>query len=139
VIAINLPLARRLALGVALGQSAVTLAGVLVSWLMAGSLAALSALLGGGIAVLSSLAMALLAFGGRSSEDPFRALRAFFIGEFAKVILVIVLFVVVLKTMKVVPLALLGTYMATFLAFCAAINPSSGPGARKAAMSGRES
>jgi F0F1-type ATP synthase assembly protein I len=142
VIAINLPPARRLALGVALGQAAVTLAGVLASWLIAGSHAALSALLGGGIATLASLVMALLAFGGRASADPLRALRAFFIGEFAKVVMVIVLFAVVLKTMTVVPLAMLGTYIATFFAFFVALGSVEhlpGSAAREAAMSGRDS
>ncbi len=42
-------------------------------------------------------------------------MRAFFVGETAKIALMIVLFVMVLKTMKVVPLAMLGTYVATFL------------------------
>ena len=119
MIAINLPLARRLALGVVLGQSAVTLLGALVSRLVAGPHAAFSALLGGGIAALASFVMALLAFGMRSSQSPFKALRAFFLGEFAKVLLVIMLFMVVLKTMSVVPLAMLGTYSATFAASAA--------------------
>ena len=59
--------------------------------------------------------MALLGFGGRSAVDPQRAVRAFFVGEIAKIVVMIVLFVAVLKTMKVVPLAMLGTYVATFL------------------------
>jgi F0F1-type ATP synthase assembly protein I len=48
-------------------------------------------------------------------------MRAFFIGETAKIAIVIVLFVVVLKTMRVVPLAMLGTYVATFSVFWVAL------------------
>jgi F0F1-type ATP synthase assembly protein I len=48
-------------------------------------------------------------------------MRAFFVGETAKIAIVIVLFVAVLKTMKVVPLAMLGTYIATFFVFWVAL------------------
>ena len=114
---IDLPNPRRLALSVVLGQAAVTLVCALVSLGIADSHAATSALLGGGISSAASLAMALVAFGRRVEMDPQRAIRAFFVGESTKVAVVIVLFVVVLKTMKVVPLAMLGSYIATFGVF----------------------
>jgi ATP synthase protein I len=121
VIAIDLALARRLALSVVLGQAAVTAICALAAWLIADAHAALSAALGGGISTVASLAMAFLGVGGRSAVDPQRALRTFFVGETAKVFVMIVLFIVVLKTMKVVPLAMLGTYAATFLVFWVAL------------------
>ena len=121
VIAIDLALARRLALSVVLGQAAVTLICALVAWLIADFHAALSAALGGGISTVSSLAMALLGFGGRSVTDPQRMVRTFFVGETAKIAVMIVLFVAVLKTMKVVPLAMLGAYVATFFVFWVAL------------------
>ena len=117
MIAIDLPNPRRLALSVVLGQAAVTLVCALVSLGLGGTHAAVSALLGGGISSLASLAMALVGFGKNAATDPQRAIRAFFIGETAKVAVVIVLFAVVLKTMKVVPLAMLGSYIATFFVF----------------------
>jgi ATP synthase protein I len=117
VIAIDLGLARRLALSVVLGQAAVTIVCALVSWLIAGPYAALSAAMGGGISTAASLVMALLGLSGKSAADGQRAMRAFLIGEAAKIAVVIVLFVIVLKTMKVVPLAMLGTYVATFVVF----------------------
>jgi len=116
-----MPNPRRLALGVALGQAVVALAAALVSWAVADSRAALSAALGGGISSVASLVMALLSFSKQATTDPLRAVRAFFVGEAAKVALVIVLFVVVLKTMKVVPLAMLGAYVATFFVFWVAL------------------
>jgi F0F1-type ATP synthase assembly protein I len=121
VIAIDLPNPRRLALSVVLGQVAVTLICALVSFGVAGSHAAMSAVLGGGISSLASLAMAMVGFGKQAATDPQRAIRAFFVGETAKVAVVIVLFVVVLKTMKVVPLAMLGSYIATFFVFWVAL------------------
>jgi ATP synthase protein I len=134
VIAIDLPDARRLALSVVLGQAAVTLICALAAWLMFDSRAALSAALGGGISAAASLAMALLGFDGRSATDPERAVRAFFVGEIAKIAVMIVLFVAVLKTIKVVPLAMLGTYVATFFVFWVALAnalPPLGGGARR--------
>ncbi len=121
MIAIDLALARRLALSVVLGQAAVAAICALVAWLIADAHAALSAVLGGGISTVASLAIALLGVGGRAAEDPQRALRTFFVGETAKVLVMMVLFIVVLKTMKVVPLAMLGTYAATFLVFWVAL------------------
>jgi ATP synthase protein I len=121
VIATDLALARRLALSVVLGQAAVTLICALAAWLIADSRAAFSAVLGGGISTLASLAMALLGFGGRSSTDPQRAVRSFLIGETAKIAVMMVLFVAVLKTIKVVPLAMLGAYVATFVVFWVAL------------------
>ena len=117
VIAIDLPNPRRLALSVVLGQAAVTVICALVSLWLAEAQAAMSALVGGGISSAASLAMALVGFRREVATDPQRAIRAFFTGEAAKVLVVIVLFVVVLKTMKVVPLAMLGSYMATFCVF----------------------
>lgn len=108
---------RRLAFGVALGQAAVALGAALLSWVLADGRAALSAALGGGISSAASLAMALLSFPRGAAADPLRAVRAFFIGEAVKVALVITLFVVVLKTMRVAALPMLGAYIATFLVF----------------------
>ena len=104
-----------------LGQAAVTALCALASWAIADSRAAVSALLGGGISSVASLAMAFVAFGKEAVMDPQRAIRAFFAGEAAKVAVVIVLFVVVLNTMKVVPLAMLGSYIATFGVFWVAL------------------
>ncbi len=121
MIAIDVALARRLALSVVLGQAAVTVICALAAWLISDSRAAISAVLGGGISTVASLAMAIFGLGGRSAADPQRALRTFFVGETAKIAVMIVLFIAVLKTMKVVPLAMLGTYAATFLVFWLAL------------------
>jgi ATP synthase protein I len=115
------PNARQLALSVALGQGIVALAAALLAWAVADFRAAWSAALGGGISSVASLVMALLSFGKQSALDPLRAVRDMFIGEAAKVVVVIVLFIVVFKTVKVVPLAMLGAYVATFFVFWVAL------------------
>jgi ATP synthase protein I len=121
VTAVDLPNPRRLALSLVLGQVAVTLVVALLSWAIADSHAAVSAVLGGAISVAASLAMALLSFGSRPAKDPQRAVIALLVGELAKVVVAIALFVTVFTTMKVVPQAMLGSYIATFVVFWVAL------------------
>jgi ATP synthase protein I len=120
-LAIDLPHARRLAFGVVLAQAAVTVTAALAAWGLAGGRAALSALVGGGIATLGSLAMAGLVFGGGRGMDAQRVLGTFYLGEAVKVALVIVLFVLVLKWMDVQPLAMFVAFAATFLVYWIAL------------------
>jgi ATP synthase protein I len=118
---IDLPRARRLAFGVVLGQAGVTAVASLCALGVGGRLAALSALLGGAVATLGSLAMAALAFGGGTAGSPQRALAALYAGEALKVLLVIALFVGVLKWIHVAPLAMLATFIATVLVYWIAL------------------
>jgi ATP synthase protein I len=120
VSAIDLPHARRLAFGVVLGQAVVTAIAGLVALGIGGKVASLSALAGGGIATLGSLAMAALVFGGASASAP-RALGAFYLGEAVKLVIVVVLFVVALKMMRVAPLAMLAGFAATYLMYWVAL------------------
>ncbi len=135
MIAIDLPTARRLALSVVRGQAAVTLIVALLSWAVADSRAALSAALGGGISTVASLAMAVLSFRGTAAADPQHAMRALYAGEAAKVAVVVVLFVAVLKTTRVGALPMLGAYIATFsvvwIALAGALPALSGVGPRR--------
>lgn len=119
--AIDLPQARRLAFGVVLGQAVVTVMAGLFAWALGGRVAALSALVGGGIATVGSLAMAGLVFGGRAAAGAQRALSAFYIGEAVKLALVVVLFALVLKVMRVAPLAMFAAFAATFLVYWIAL------------------
>ncbi len=121
MLAIDLPHARRLAFGVVLAQAAVTVTAVLAGWGFAGSRVAISALMGGGIATLGSLVMAALVFGMGRGADAQRVLGTFYIGEAAKVAVVIVLFVLVLKLMDVQPLAMFLAFAATFLVYWIAL------------------
>lgn len=117
---IDLPRARRLAFGVVLGQAAVTAMAALCGWVFSGQLAAVSALVGGGIATIGSLAMAGLVF-GREAGGAHRALGAFYLGEVVKLAIVIVLFAVVLRVMRVAPLAMFAAFAATFLVYWIAL------------------
>ena len=119
--AIDLPAARRLAFRVVLGQAAVTVIAALVGWLAAGRTAALSALLGGGIATVASFAMVAVAFRHSAPVSPARLLGTFFGGEALKLVVVVALFVAVLHWLHPAPLALLVTYGATFVVYWLAL------------------
>jgi ATP synthase protein I len=120
-VAIDLPKARRFALRVVAGQAAITLIAALLGWALAGPNGARSALLGGGIGTVASFAMTILSFGSRSGLDAQHAMRAFLVGEAVKLGLVVVLFVVVLKLVKVSPAALFAAYVATFFVYWLAL------------------
>ncbi len=120
-VTIGLPSARRLAFGVVLGQAAVTLAAALASRLIGGVSDAVSALLGGGIGTVASLAMALIAFGGRAPRSGPQWLAFFFLGELAKLTLMIGLFIAAWHWMRPSPIAMLAAYGATFLVYWVAL------------------
>lgn len=120
MLAIDLPHARRLAFGVVLGQAGVTVIAALLAWGIAGEGAARSALLGGGIATAGSLAMAGLVFASAVANAQ-RIVAAFYVGEALKLAVVVTLFVAVLRTVKVVPLAMLGSFAATYLVYWIAL------------------
>lgn len=120
MLAIDLPHARRLAFGVVLGQAGVTVVAALLAFGLAGEAAARSALLGGGIATAGSLAMAGLVFAS-AVAGPRRIVAAFYVGEALKLAVVVASFVAVLRTVKVVPLAMLGSFAATYLVYWIAL------------------
>jgi len=120
-LAIDLPRARRVAFGIVLGQAGVTVVVALCAFGVAGPLAAYSALLGGGIASVGSLAMAGLVFGSSASASAQRALGAFYLGEAVKLTVIAVLFAAVLKWVKVAPLAMFAAFAATFLVYWIAL------------------
>jgi len=120
VSAIDLPRARRLAFGVVVSQAAVSVVAAVCAFGLGGRVAAVSALVGGGIATAGSLAMAGVVFGG-SGGGAQRALSRFYLGEGLKLAVVVALFVVVLKVMRVAPLAMFATFAATFLVYWIAL------------------
>ena len=114
---VDLRAVRRLATGVVLGQFAVTVLVALVSLSWGGLRACVSALLGGGISTVATLAMALVAFGSWAQGSVYRVLGAFFAGELVKLAVLVTLFVIVLKTLTVSPMAWFAAYLATFLVY----------------------
>jgi ATP synthase protein I len=117
VAAVELPGLKRVAYGVVLAQLVLTVVLALICQVQWGRNAALSAAIGGGIGAASNLTLALLVF-GRPKRKFEELVRAFYIGEAAKIAVTIVLFVLVLATLKrmLVPGALFGVFAATFLA-----------------------
>jgi F0F1-type ATP synthase assembly protein I len=120
-VSIDAAQARRVAFTVVFWQGVVTIAVAIVSYWIAGRLADVSALRGGGISTLASLVMAALSFRRSSLANPYSAVRGFYVGEAAKLATVVVLFVVVLRTMKVSPLAMFAAFMATFFVYWVAL------------------
>ena len=114
--AVELPVMRRVAYGVVLAQAVVTVLIALVCLARWDRNAALSAAAGGGIGTAASLALTLIVFrkGARELAD---VIRAFYVGEAAKIGVTVLLFMVALSTMKkvLVPGALFGAFVATFL------------------------
>src|SRR5665213_278326 len=98
-------------------QVLVTVLVAAVSLAVAGPRAAWSAVVGGGASTLGSVAMALLAFGRLSGSGAERMLLAFYAGEIAKIMAVIVALVLALVFMKVNPVAMISAFMATFLVY----------------------
>jgi ATP synthase protein I len=121
VVSIDAAQARRVGYTVVFWQGAVTVVVALVSYAVAGRLAAFSALIGGGISTLASLVMAVLSFRPSTLANAHSAVRGFYVGEAAKVATVIVLFVLVLRTLKVSPLAMFVAFMATFFVYWVAL------------------
>jgi ATP synthase protein I len=120
VAAVKLPGLRRVAYRVVQVQAAITVLAAAICFLVWGPLAALSAAIGGGIGTMASLVLILIAF-RPGEQDPARIARAFYVGEAAKFGVVVLLFVLVLNTVKVVPAALFGAFVATFLAYWVAL------------------
>jgi F0F1-type ATP synthase assembly protein I len=104
-----------------LGQVVVTLVAAAFCFAVWGSMAGWSALAGGGTSALASLMMAAFAFRQTSMASPHSALRGLYVGEAAKLATVVVLFVLILRTMKVSPPAMLGTFIATLIIYWVAL------------------
>ena len=114
---IDLPHARALAFNCARAQAVTTLLVAAVSLAVAGPRPAASAIVGGGASTLASVVMAVLAFGRLSGSGAERMLLAFYLGEIAKITVVIVVLALALLFMKVNAVAMIAAYVATFLVY----------------------
>ena len=114
--AVELPGLRRVAYGVVLAQAVLTALLAALCFVLWGPRAALSAALGGGIGTAGGLALVVIVF-RKGTREVAELVRAFYVGEAAKFGVTIVLFVVVLATMKgmLVPGALFGAFVAAFM------------------------
>lgn len=136
MVTLELPQARRLAGSVVLGQVVITVVAALLCFAVWGRIAGLSALVGGGISVLASAALAIFGFGAPAGATAERVARMFYVGEAAKLGVTVTLFVVVFLTMQVSFAALFGAYIATlfvyWIALANALPPLSGTAANAA-------
>jgi ATP synthase protein I len=116
VTAATLPGLRRVAFKVVLAQAALTVLASLVCYLIWGTKPGISVLAGGGIGTIANWVLMVLAF-RREHADVAALVRAFYVGEMAKIGVTIVLFIVALTTLKEhwVPGYLFAGFVATFL------------------------
>ena len=118
---VDVTAARRAALRIVRWQaSAALLAGAGFLAFSSGR-AALSALVGGGIAVVANLSMVLLAFRSAPGEAAKPTLRGFYRGEAAKLGVTVVLLVVALRTGSLDALPMLVAFIATLPAYWIAL------------------
>lgn len=108
-----MPNASRAALRIALWQAVATLVSAGFFLVVSGGQWALSALAGGGIAVLTSLAMIWIMFRGAQETDPRRVMTKLYAGETVKLALTIVLFVGAIRFMRPAIAPLLIAYIVT--------------------------
>lgn len=130
MVTLELPQARRLAGSVVLGQVVITVVAALLCFAVWGRTAGLSALVGGGISVIASAALAIIGFGAPAGAPAERVARMFYVGEGVKLGVTVTLFVVVFLTLQVSFAALFGAYIATlfvyWIALANALPPLSG-------------
>jgi len=113
-----------------LGQVVITVVAAALCFAVFGRVAGVSALVGGGISALASLALVLIGFASKAGSAPETIARSFYVGEATKLAVTVVLFVLVFATMKVSFVALFGAYIATlfvyWIALANALPPLSG-------------
>lgn len=108
-------------MSVVLGQVVVTVVAAIICFAVWGRVPGISALVGGGISAVGSLALALIAFASPAGAAAERVARAFYVGEGVKLAVAVALFVVVFLTMKVSFAALFGAYIATLFVYWIAL------------------
>ncbi len=118
--------ARRTAFGIVGAQACVTLLSAGAGLLLAGTAGGVSALLGGGIGTLASLAQVAGTFRTGASREPAKILGRLYRGEAFKLLITAGLFALVLTNVEVVFGAMIGGFGATLLVFWAAL--VAGPG-----------
>jgi len=121
VVTLELPQARRLAASVVLGQVVITIVAAVICLAVWGRVAGGSALVGGGISVVASAALAFFGFSAPAGASADTLMRKFYVGEGTKLAVTVVLFVVVFVTMKVSFAALFGAYIATLFVYWIAL------------------
>lgn len=109
--------ARRLALGIVVGQLGITLSISAGGLVVGGPRAGVSALLGGGIGTLASLYMVVSMFRPGASTEPEKIISRVYRGEFYKLVITAGLFSLVLLSIDVSFGPMLGGFAATLLVY----------------------
>ena len=113
--------ARRMALGIVVGQLGITLLISAAGLLLGGPRAGVSALMGGGIGTLASLCMVVSMFRLSASTRPEKIISRVYRGEFYKLVITAGLFALVLLSIEVSFGPMLGCFAATLLVYWVAL------------------
>ena len=113
--------ARRVALGIVVGQLGITLSISAAGLLLGGPRAGVSALMGGGIGTLASLCMVVSMFRLSASTGPEKIISRVYRGEFYKLVITAGLFALVLLSIEVSFGPMLGCFAATLLVYWVAL------------------
>lgn len=112
-----MPPAMRTTVTIAVTQALLTaLCAAVFAWHV-GAFGARSSAVGGAIAIITTLFFALRVFGGGAGRTASQMARAFYMGEFQKILLTVALFMAVIRWLEVAYLPLFVAYIACLLAF----------------------
>ena len=106
---------------IALIQLLVTLAIAAVSLVSSGAQATWSALIGGGVSILTSIYFASKVLSVRTGSPAAKIAQAFYVGEVVKLLLTVLLLSAAFLWLPVAPLPLLLAYIAALLAYWLAL------------------
>jgi ATP synthase protein I len=112
---------RRQGLWVVVGQVIVAVGGALAGYVIAGPLASISALIGGGIGAAATLAQVMVALRNSAGKTPQAVVRGFYRGSAMKLVVTVGLFMLALRGRQLMAAPLFVTYMATFLVYWLAL------------------
>jgi ATP synthase protein I len=112
---------RRQALWVVIGQVLVAAGGAVICYATRGQLAAVSALIGGGIGAAATLVQVAVGLRNSAGQTPQAVVRGFYRGSALKLAVTVVLFTLALRGRHLAAAPLFVTYVATFLVYWLAL------------------
>lgn len=120
--------ARRMAYRLVAAQLAVTGVAAALFGAALGGMAALSALIGGGVNTIGTYYQVRISFSPRTAGDANRVANAFYLGEAVKILVVVALLALALNWLTLSPAPLFVAFIATLMVYFAALLVTAGRG-----------
>ncbi len=127
VVNVDFAAVRRQALWVVAGQVLIATVAALVAYTLASrdaTLAAWSALTGGGIGAAATLTQVVIGLRNGAGKSPKEVMRGFYRGSAMKFVVTVLLFVLALRSHRLAPAPMFVTYALTFLTYWLALAKS---------------